>query len=408
MDVTKHGWQPLAMRLARGIALLVALVALALLAAYWPYRGNHSSAPAPVTTVAGPAVSRVLAGGAFGPVVVDGGRIYVLNVQADYELSVLEGQHGALLQQYVSRETPYSLGVDGTHERVFVGDAGGIHVISLPGWKVLMTLGSRPCFNSLTVYDPIHQRLLVCTWSDLKRTHLVTATIDVRSGRTVATIPNAWNSSPHQVEVAPQASRFIYSILGDDVTVLMLVDTASGRVVKKLELPGASLSFAVDQQAGILAVPVSDDNTLDIISLRDGAVLKSVPVGTGPQAASIDGALGRIYVANAADGTLSILDERTGARLRTVTIPAGADNTAASSTTGQVYVAGGGTDDFGNLTQYSTITVVNGRTGAIAREYTGTEGQPTRLLVVPQSGSLVLVDSWTYIIGLVDTSTAGG
>ena len=102
---------------------------------------------------------------------------------------------------------------------------------------------------------------------------------------------------------------------------LALVDTATGRVVRRVPLPGAPRHLALQRPGGPVLVPTEPADELTTVALPGGAT-RSLRVGRYPHDATASGE--RIFVGDERGGTVSVLDgERPAGRFRVAYQPGG-------------------------------------------------------------------------------------
>jgi DNA-binding beta-propeller fold protein YncE len=101
---------------------------------------------------------------------------------------------------------------------------------------------------------------------------------------------------------------------------LALLDAASGRVVRRVTLPGAARHLALALPGGPVLVPTEDADRLVAIDLRSGLVLRSVRVGERPHDAAAVG--GSWFVGDEGGNEVSVVGIRVRS-FRVATQPGG-------------------------------------------------------------------------------------
>jgi DNA-binding beta-propeller fold protein YncE len=101
---------------------------------------------------------------------------------------------------------------------------------------------------------------------------------------------------------------------------LALVDGASGRVEKRVPLPGAPRHLGLTGPGGPVLVPTERGDTLARVALPGGAI-DSVPVGAFPHDATEAG--GRIFAADEHGNTVSVVEGEAVERIGVATQPGG-------------------------------------------------------------------------------------
>jgi DNA-binding beta-propeller fold protein YncE len=146
---------------------------------------------------------------------------------------------------------------------------------------------------------------------------------------------------------------------------VLVLDAASGRVLRTTDVGGNPGDAVVDRQSGRLFVLTSNSRGVGVLDARTGTLLRTVRVGLYPQHAMVDEPAGRVVV-TAGDGSVSMLDARTGRlRHRTVLSTIGPGTSpgllAVDGSRGRVLVATPG-DASGD-----TVTVLDERSGTVLR-----------------------------------------
>jgi DNA-binding beta-propeller fold protein YncE len=106
---------------------------------------------------------------------------------------------------------------------------------------------------------------------------------------------------------------------------LSLVDGRSGRVVRRVALPGAARHLALTEPGGRVLVPAEDVDRLVTVTLPRGR-LQETSVGHQPHAAVAAG--GRVFVGNEKDRSVSVVED--GREVRRVDAPVGPGGLAAT------------------------------------------------------------------------------
>jgi DNA-binding beta-propeller fold protein YncE len=116
---------------------------------------------------------------------------------------------------------------------------------------------------------------------------------------------------------------------------LALMDGRSGRVVRRVPLPGAPRHLQLARNGGPVLVPAEDVDRLITVDLPRGAA-RYVHVGDQPHDAAA--ASGRIFVGNERGRSLSVVEG--GRQVRVLDAPVGPGGVAVSRTAGRVAVVG--------------------------------------------------------------------
>ncbi len=113
-----------------------------------------------------------------------------------------------------------------------------------------------------------------------------------------------------------------------DVSIVSLVDLASGKTVRRIETPGMVHHVAVGASDRYALVTHPALDAVSVIDLESGAVAPAIPTGANPNYAVYDDVSGSFYVSNAGDATISKVDPARGIVVGVLATPGGVEHMA--------------------------------------------------------------------------------
>lgn len=189
--------------------------------------------------------------------------------------------------------------------------------------------------------------------------------IDVRTGRTVATIGAPDGASAHVFRLlADEASNTIYVSLPETSSRIWVIDGASNKLRHEItNVGGRSTGLALDRARGRLFTCSVASSEIIEIDLATRQVVRRFPSGgLGTTHLALDAANHRMFASHQRSGTVTVVDLRTGAVLKTIATGAGALGLALDPEREFLYVTNRGAD---------TVSVINVRTLAVVATLTG-------------------------------------
>jgi DNA-binding beta-propeller fold protein YncE len=149
------------------------------------------------------------------------------------------------------------------------------------------------------------------------------------------------------------------------------------KLVKTIPLPGYTGDFdhfAIDSERGRLLLAAEDHATLEVFDLKTLDHLKSYPGFAAPHSILVRPGAKTILVADGFKGMTKILDATTYEKKGTVTLVPGADSLAYDPDSSRVYIVTGGKDVKMATSEVAAVDPENGRkTGAITTQSNHTE-----------------------------------
>lgn len=358
--MTRRAW---AVGIGLGIAVLVVAVAAI-----------------PVDTLPTGSLRTVTVGASPSALALDArtGHLFVVNaghVNQRGSVSMLDVSTGRLLRTVTVGSAPTALTVDAWHGHVFVTylesatasvldarTANVVTAIRLPtrgaistvvdgtaGRLVAAVSGRRgPGGSSISIFDTNSFRRLAVINTSMTLLTLVTDT---------RTHPLATDEQAHRAFVLVLGMLTRRGYVGGGVLAL---DDVTGRVVRRVRLPGSPVALTLDGPRGHAFVLsyTRRGTALSLLATRSGRLLRTLNVGAldGPMA--LAARTGRLFIAG--DNRVVMCDARTGRVLRTITVPHAVTALAVSARAGRVYLVHG---------DASSVSVLDARTGALTRTF---------------------------------------
>jgi YVTN family beta-propeller protein len=205
--------------------------------------------------------------------------------------------------------------------------------------------------------------------------------IDLRTGRTVATIVHGEDAHVRQVLVDEEANKAYVSVYGyrDKPSAIWVIDGVRNEVAAVFDkgLDEGLTGLALDRTGNrAFATRLKTNDVLEV-DLADGAVKRSFASGgEGPVNAAYDAAGNRLFVANQKSGTLTVLDAESGTVVKSIATGAGALGVTLHPGNGTILVANRGA---------GTVSIVDGTT-LVVRNSLATGSHPNTVAVDPATG----------------------
>lgn len=118
-----------------------------------------------------------------------------------------------------------------------------------------------------------------------------------------------------------------------------LVDAASGKILRRVAIPGAAHHVAISPDGALAAFTHPGTGKISVIGLAQGAVIAEVATGPFPNYAVFAPDGGTLFVSNAGNGTVSEVDTARWFVRRNVAVGASPEHLALSADGRRLYVA---------------------------------------------------------------------
>ena len=213
-----------------------------------------------------------------------------------------------------------------------------------------------------------------------------TATIiDVRSGRTLATLPTG--SGPHEVVLSSDGRWAVVTDYGSqqDGRTLTVIDIPALRIARTIDLGEYTRPHGISFLPGDSLVVITSETSANIVTVNviAGAVRHAIPTGSRGShmvAVTADGSMA--YTGNIGSNTVTALHLRAGRATRNWSVPEQPEAINVTPDGREVWVGSNATG------RVSVINVANGNVATAAEGF----GWPYRILFTPDARTVLLPD----------------
>lgn len=353
--MTRRTW---AVGVGLGIAVLVVAVAAV-----------------PVDTLPAGALRTVTVGAFPTALAVDArtGHLFVVNnghVDQPGSVSMLDVATGRLLRTVTVGSDPTALIVDARHGHVFVTNLGSattgmLDVLDARSAGVVATIRPPTRGAISAALDGVAGRLVVTVTSrrgpggssvSIFDTASLRRLIVVNAGLTpIAAL--AVDERTHHAFVLTLGTLTRQGYVGGGAVAL---DDVTGRVLRRVRLPGSPVALTVDGARGrAFALSYTRRGTaLSLLATRSGRLLRTLYVGALDGPMILAERTGRLFIAGG--NRVVMCDAHTGRVLRTIAVPHAVTALAVSARAQRVYLVHG---------DANSVSVLDARTGALTRTF---------------------------------------
>lgn len=158
----------------------------------------------------------------------------------------------------------------------------------------------------------------------LSRGYLVSASLDEQPRNEImkpATVAQDEHAAHHSKDTKADPAVA-------DVSVISLVDIATGQITRKIEVPGMVHHVAVGANDRFALVTHPSLDSISLIDLDKGEVTATIATGPNPNYAVYDPKTAAFYVSNAGNATISQVDPEKGYLVRNLRTMGGAEHMA--------------------------------------------------------------------------------
>lgn len=149
--------------------------------------------------------------------------------------------------------------------------------------------------------------------------------------------PSSVSEDEHAVHHAPQKQALGPSDAG--VSLLSVIDTATGEVVRKIEVPGAVHHVALSPDGQFAVSTHPNGGGISVVDLDIFELVAWIPTGPMPNYAVFGDDPSTVYVSNAGNGTISEVDLQRGIVLRNILAGTSPEHIAIDAKTSRIYAA---------------------------------------------------------------------
>jgi outer membrane protein assembly factor BamB len=205
--------------------------------------------------------------------------------------------------------------------------------------------------------------------------------------------PEGVSQDEHAAHHAKPAKRIGPADAG--LSLLSVIDIASGEILRRIEVPGAVHHTAVSPDGRYAVATHPSEDGISVVDLNSFKLIAWVATGPQPNYAAFGADSGAVYVSNAGNGTISEVDLNRGIVRRNLIAGAAPEHMVIDRTTDTIYAADA---DAGVVVELSLPTGAEKRVFEIGGEIHGLDlsddGQ--RLFVAgKESDTLAAVDLGT-------------
>ena len=119
---------------------------------------------------------------------------------------------------------------------------------------------------------------------------------------------NKGSASPHGIAITDDGRRVYVGLENADVPGIVVIDTASNKVLKKIDVVLQGGHFlAIQPKTGKLYYPMREDHRVLVIDTATDAITKVIPIPGGPVGVGF-APNGEVWIHNDGDGTVHVID----------------------------------------------------------------------------------------------------
>ncbi|WP_306259482.1 YncE family protein [Pararhizobium sp. IMCC21322] len=149
--------------------------------------------------------------------------------------------------------------------------------------------------------------------------------------------PESVSADEHAAHHAPTAKSMGPADAG--VSLLSILDTQTGEILRRIEVPGAVHHTAVSPDGRFAVATHPSNDGISVIDLKSFKMTAWIPTGAMPNYAVFDVDRGTVYVSNAGNGTVSEVDLARGIVRRNMVVGAAPEHMVIDAVGRALYVA---------------------------------------------------------------------
>ena len=176
------------------------------------------------------------------------------------------------------------------------------------------------------------------------------------------------------------------------ISLLSVIDAASGDLLRKIEVPGAVHHVAISPDGRFAVSTHPNGDGVSVVDLEDMELVAWIPTGAMPNYAIFGTDPGVVYISNAGNGTVSEVDLEVGIVRRNMIAGEAPEHLAISSDGGSLFVADA---DIGRVVEVDLSTGQDVRAFEIGGEIHGldiSEDQTHLFVAAKETDRLVSID----------------
>jgi len=204
------------------------------------------------------------------------------------------------------------------------------------------------------------------------------------------------SASPHGSALTSDGRKLYVGLENADVPGIVVIDTATNRVVKKIDVMLRGGHFlAIQPKTDTLYYPMREDHRVLVIDTKTDAVTAIIPIEGGPVGVGF-APNGEVWIHNDGDGAVHVIDSTTNQVVRTLNgLGKGAGRMAVSADGRWAASTHGGSED---------VALIDAVTKTVAATISVGKG-PGFPLFSPDGSTLYVMNYGMGDIAVIDTAT---
>jgi YVTN family beta-propeller protein len=204
------------------------------------------------------------------------------------------------------------------------------------------------------------------------------------------------SASPHGIAVTDDGRRVYVGLENADVPGIVVIDTATNTVLKKIDVVLKGGHFlAMQPRTGKLYYPMREDHRVLVLDTATDTIVKIIPIEGGPVGVGF-APNGEVWIHNDHDGAVHIIDSRTDTVVHTMkNLGTGAGRMAVSADGRFAASTHGGTED---------VALIDARARTVLARIPLGKG-PAFPIFSPDGGKLYVMSYGTGDLAVIDTAT---
>jgi YVTN family beta-propeller protein len=211
-----------------------------------------------------------------------------------------------------------------------------------------------------------------------------------------ASTKNKGSASPHGIAITDDGAKVYVGLENADVPGIVVIDTASNQVLKKIDVVLEGGHFlAIQPKTGKLYYPMRNDDRVLVLDTRTDTITKVIPVPGGPVGVGF-APNGEVWIHNDGDGAVHVIDSAKVEVVKTLSgLGKGAGRMAVSSDGRWAASTHGGTQD---------VALIDARTKEVTATIPIGRG-PGFPVFSPDGAKLYVMNSGAGDVAVIDTAT---
>jgi YVTN family beta-propeller protein len=206
---------------------------------------------------------------------------------------------------------------------------------------------------------------------------------------------NKGSASPHGIAITDDGRKIYVGLENADVPGIVVIDTATNRVTKKIDVVLQGGHFlAIQPRTGKLYYPMREDHRVLVIDTATDTIAKIIPIAGGPVGVGF-APNGEVWIHNDGDGTVHVIDSAKDEVVKVLEgLGKGAGRMAVSADGRWAASTHGGTQD---------VALIDARTKEVAATIPLGRG-PAFPVFSPDGSKLYVMNSGGGDVAVIDTA----